>query len=75
MEKFQYEEAVLCFSKAIYLQPEQVLPAENSQTMFAFDLVNKLLICLNFSASDWAVCEPGRGFYSAVWLPVGSRLL
>ncbi|XP_027889979.1 tetratricopeptide repeat protein 16 isoform X2 [Xiphophorus couchianus] len=23
MEKFQYEEAVLCFSKAIYLQPEQ----------------------------------------------------
>uniref|UniRef100_A0A3B3XUB3 Uncharacterized protein n=1 Tax=Poecilia mexicana TaxID=48701 RepID=A0A3B3XUB3_9TELE len=24
-EKFQYEKAVLCFSKAIYLQPEQVL--------------------------------------------------
>uniref|UniRef100_A0A3B5Q6B6 Tetratricopeptide repeat domain 16 n=1 Tax=Xiphophorus maculatus TaxID=8083 RepID=A0A3B5Q6B6_XIPMA len=24
MEKFQYEEAVLCFSKAIYLQPEQL---------------------------------------------------
>lgn len=106
MGKSQYERAVICFSKAITLQPQQVtFHSGHTRCCWFSCKIDQMRLFFNITVSYafWilcmhlfsglrlilsillypvilhvlgsAICEPGRGLPTAVWLPVSSSLL